>query len=89
MRQFSNVAFQPIPYTNPVRQPTQGMMNGHLPAYNPYVGQPQQFVYYIPAPQGQPAVVPLQSFGETTNQINESDEKFAKELQAQYDREQL
>jgi len=42
-----------------------------------------QFVYYYPmnnmTPQGQPAVVPLE--------VQKSDEDFAKELQAQYDRE--
>jgi len=91
MRQFSNVAFQPIPNSKATRQPTpisNHVPQGPLPAYNPYLGQPQQFVYYYPAqvPQGQPSMVPLQNFGDS-NKINDSDEKFAKELQAQYDRE--
>jgi len=94
MRQFSNVAFQPIPYSNPIRQPTQATNSQHaqvpIPAYNPYLGQPQQFVYYYPAqvPTQVNAPIPLQQFGDSNRGQDDSDEKFAKELQAQFDREE-
>jgi len=79
MKQFSNVAFQPIPQTR--TQPNVNVVpQMNLPAYNPYVVQPQQYVYYYPTqvPQ-QASFVPLE-------QMN-SDEKFAKDLQAQFDKE--
>jgi len=78
MKQFSNVAFQPIPQT---RTQSNVVPQMNLPAYNPYVVQPQQFVYYYPTqvPQQQASFVPLE-------QVN-SDEKFAKDLQAQFDNE--
>jgi len=85
-RQFSNVAFQPIPYSNPIRQPISAT-NGNVPTYNPYLGQPQ-IVYYYPTQaqaQAQPQLVPLQPIGDNIQE--DSDEKFAKELQAQFDRE--
>jgi len=85
MKQFSNVAFQPIPSGRGVQQmaPQQP-----IPAYNPYLVQQQstqpQFVYYYPSqPTNQPPVVPLQ-----VNSTND-DEKLAKQLQAQFDREQV
>jgi len=73
MKQFSNVAFQPIPSNtvkvqNPVQQP-----QSTLPAYNPYIMQPQ-FVYYYP----NQAQVQLDT---------QDDEKLAIELQAKFDRE--
>jgi len=83
MKQFSNIAFQPIPSVN------RGNVTGvhqqttvPLPAYNPYLVQQQpQFVYYYPHQQQQvvPPVVPLQTV--------DNDEKLAKQLQAQFDRE--
>lgn len=71
MKQFSNVAFQPIPAHNPVEIP----LTQPTPAFNPYL-QNQQFMYYYPA---QPQTAPQ----------GKSDEQIARELQAQFDREQV
>eukprot|EP01114_Cavostelium_apophysatum_P014565 TRINITY_DN380_c0_g1_i1.p1 TRINITY_DN380_c0_g1~~TRINITY_DN380_c0_g1_i1.p1 ORF type:complete len:276 (+),score=55.92 TRINITY_DN380_c0_g1_i1:145-972(+) len=45
MRQFSNVAFQPVPTTQ------SAVNNAVQPAFNPYIAQPAapQFVYYYPS----------------------------------------
>jgi len=52
---------------------------GTLPTYSPFVNQPLQYVYYVPAPQQ----VPLQS-----EPLNiEDDQRYAIELQAIFDRE--
>jgi len=83
MKQFSNVAFQPIPQTHSIRQtnPIAQQPLNSLPSYNPYVMQPQnqQFVYYYPGQQQQ--MNPIKEVQIT------SDEKLAKELQSQFDRE--
>jgi hypothetical protein len=74
MKQFSNVAFQPIPQTNATfRQ-----------APNPNVAQPQ-FVYYYPSQQN--GAVPTQPQVFVNKMQESSDEKIARDLQAQFDRE--
>lgn len=87
MRQFSNIAFQPIPSTHSTVNKQQPI-NQQFPSYNPYVvpqnGQPQ-FVYYYP---GQQMQVPLETFSNQDTQVD-SDEKLAKELQSQFDRERV
>lgn len=91
MRQFSNIAFQPIPSTHSVINKQQPISNQQIPmpSYNPYVvpqnGQPQ-FVYFYPGQQQNQ--VPLETFSVQDTQID-SDEKLAKELQSQFDRERV
>jgi len=89
MKQFSNVAFQPIPASQ-LNQPQIMRQNPNFPAYNPYVQQPQ-FLYYYPTQQQQvPIQLPVQQQQQPQmvelDQLN-GDEKLAKELQAQFDRE--
>jgi len=82
MKQFSNIAFQPIPSANKGNVTGVHQQTVPLPAYNPYLVQQPQFVYYYPHQQQQqvqPPIVPLQ--------VVDNDEKLAKELQAQFDRE--
>jgi len=79
MKQFSNVAFQPIPQTQ-AKAPVQQQQ--FAPAFNPYIAQPQ-FVYYYPA-QGQ--FVPPQT--QLDEQIM-ADEKYAQELQAEFMRQNV
>jgi len=88
MKQFSNVAFQPIPASQMNQQPQIMKQNPNFPAYNPYVQQPQFLYYYptqqqqqVPIQQSPPQVVELDNF--------DNDEKLAKQLQAQFDREQV
>jgi hypothetical protein len=88
MRQFSNVAFQPIPASqmkSTVQQPQTVQQN--LPAYNPYV-QPQ-FLYYYPSQQQQVQQTPIQFQQPQMVELEQmnDDEKLAKQLQAQFDRE--
>jgi len=73
MQQFSNVAFQPIPSAQQSLKATE-----MAPSYNPYVAQPQYF-YYYPTQQEMHEAVPLDTIS--------SDEKMAKELQAQFNQE--
>jgi hypothetical protein len=85
MKQFSNLAFQPIPASNQFNQPQVMRQNPNFPAYNPYVQQPQ-FLYYYPTQQQQVQVQQQQPQMVELDQLN-GDEKLAKELQAQFDRE--
>jgi len=87
MKQFSNIAFQPIPSVRPNIQSVQ-QPNIPIPTYNPYVQQQPQFVYYYPSQQQQQQQhqqIPLQEIHPVV-QLND-DEKLAKQLQAQFDRE--
>jgi len=87
MKQFSNQAFQPIP-TNVVKQSVPMMQPNQvpLPSYNPYVvQQPQQFVYYYPS-QFQQQQHPIVKLDQVDQQLV-SDEKLAKDLQDQFNRE--
>lgn len=89
MKQFSNIAFQPIPSTHSTinkAQPTSQFVN--IPSYNPYVtqqNQQPQYVYYYPDQQQN--VVPLENFNQDSQVV--SDEQLAKELQSQFDRERV
>jgi len=91
MKQFSNVAFQPIPANQMNQQQPQMKQNPNFPAYNPYV-QPQ-FLYYYPTQQQQQIQVPIQQSQQPQSpQVVEleqfdNDEKLAKQLQAQFDLE--
>jgi len=98
MKQFSNVAFQPIPATTQIKTTTSSTgapQQQPLPSYNPYLQQqqPQQFVYYYPSQSQSQNQVPLQTFQpvvsvpDINKQHASSDEKFARDLQAQFDRE--
>jgi len=89
MKQFSNVAFQPIPSGR--TQATSTTIQQHtvpLPAYNPYLIHPQQqqqqFVYYYPS-QNQQQQVQVPSTSSTVHV--DDDERLAKQLQAQFDQE--
>jgi len=82
MKQFSNVAFQPIP----AAKSTQVVQNSvPLPSYNPYIQQQPQFVYYYPNQQQQQTVVP--SSPQFNQVVQLDDEKLARQLQAQFDQE--
>lgn len=94
MKQFSNVAFQPIPQTHSAIKQQQNipMVQIHppsnqipLPSYNPFVVQQphQPYVYYYPNQQQQTQQQP-----QVNHQVQlSSDEQLAKELQSQFDRE--
>jgi len=95
MSHISNIAFQPIPnsqmnrYPGPQVAPSstpqqpQGSVQIPLPAYNPYMIQPQQqFVYYYPSQQA-----PATQQQHQQVQLDDADEKMAMELQSQFDRE--
>jgi len=76
-QQFSNLAFQPVPSTQATRP---AAVNGA--PFNPYVPQPQYYYYYPTAQQTVHQQVPLENVT-----VDVSDERVARELQAQYDRE--
>jgi len=80
MKQFSSVAFQPIPQTNAVKANT--TVPAQVPAYNPYV-QPQ-FVYYYPSSNG---VAPFAQPQIEVSIETQNDETIARNLQAQFDQE--
>jgi len=90
MKQFSNVAFQPIPSALTTQSTTTSSIQQHtvpLPAYNPYLIHPQQqqqFVYYYPSQNQQVATTTINT--PPTVQLDD-DEKLAKQLQAQFDQE--
>jgi len=91
MKQFSNVAFQPIPHsTQPVKQMVvqqQPQPFAQVPSYNPYI-QSQQYVYYYPMQQmNVPTPVALDVNVNSHQEQEDADEKLAKDLQAEFDRE--
>jgi hypothetical protein len=94
MKQFSSVAFQPIPQSNNAIKSTATVAPQQLPTYNPYLNNQQpQFVYYYPSAQNGsapqfPFVHPqFQQQQQPQVKQENSDEKIARELQAQFDRE--
>jgi len=92
MKQFSNVAFQPIPHSNNTVKSTATVTPQNVPTYNPYLNQQPQFVYYYPSAQnGSTTQFPFvhPQFQQPQQQVKQenSDEKIARELQAQFDRE--
>jgi len=92
MKQFSSVAFQPIPQSKNAIKSTANVVPQQLPTYNPYLNNQQpQFVYYYPSAQNGsapqfPFVHPQFQQPQQVKQES-SDEKIARELQAQFDRE--
>lgn len=76
MQQMHSAAFQPIPSSS---QPK----NNATAPFNPYIAQPQYFYYYPNQNQQEMTeMVPLENIV-----VESEDEKLAKQLQAQYDRE--
>jgi len=79
MKQFSSVAFQPIPST------TSANVNQQPQNLNPYVAQPQ-FVYYYPSQNG----TSPEFFSQyTQNDETQNDETIARNLQAQFNQESV
>lgn len=81
MKQFSSVAFQPIPANTAAKA-----ASAPQATYNPYVPQPQ-FVYYYPSQNGSAPEFPL--YTQTSVENTQNDENMARDLQAQFDQEHV
>jgi len=84
MKQFSSVAFQPIPANTARTTATAPQAN-----LNPYVAQPQ-FVYYYPSQNGNVQEFPFAPYTQPAVELEtQNDEVMARNLQAQFDQEHV
>jgi len=83
MKQFSSVAFQPIPNNTSAKNNATAQQ---APSFNPYIAQPQ-FVYYYPSQNGAATETPFPQY--TQNDVIQNDESIARNLQAQFDQESV
>jgi len=84
MKQFSSVAFQPIPHN--VAAKTSAPAQQQAPSFNPYIAQPQ-FVYYYPSQNGS-SEIPFPQYTQNAD-VTQNDENIARNLQAQFDQESV